>query len=80
LSAVTVKWVDYYRREIENALKDAHIRVSDFVSVSAEDRYMHYTATYPNLFQRIHLHQIASYLCITPQFLSRIRRELANRR
>ncbi len=60
-------------------MKDAHLRVSDFVSVSAEDGYKHFAATYPELFQGILLHRISSYLGITPQSLNRIRRELANR-
>ncbi len=80
LTSAVPKWGDYYARELEKVLKDAFLRISDFVSVSAEDRYMHFLQTYPDLFQRIPLHQIASYLGITPQSLSRIRREVANRK
>jgi CRP-like cAMP-binding protein len=73
-------WGQYYTRVLENVYKDALARVSDFVGVSAEDRYLHFLKMYPDLFQRIPLHQIAAYLGVTPQSLSRIRRELANRK
>jgi CRP-like cAMP-binding protein len=80
LVAAVPKWGDYYKRELEKVLKDAHLRIAGFVSMSAEDRYIHFLKTYADLFQRIPLHQIASYLGITPQSLSRIRREVANRK
>jgi CRP-like cAMP-binding protein len=80
LVAAVPKWGEYLRRELENAIKDALVRITDFVSVSSEDRYINFLKTYPDLSQRIPLHQIASYLGITPQSLSRIRREVANRR
>jgi CRP-like cAMP-binding protein len=80
LLALVPIWGKYLRRELENVHKDALIRISDFVSASAEDRYMNFLRAYPDLVQRIPLHQIASYLGITPQSLSRIRREIANRK
>ena len=80
LSAMVPQWGLLFKRELENAYTDAHIRVFRVVSLSAEERYMRFLTKYPDLFQRIPLHQIASYLGITPQSLSRIRRELANRK
>jgi CRP-like cAMP-binding protein len=79
LVATIPKWGEYLRRELENTIKDALLRISDFVSLSSEDRYKNFLRTYPDIVQRIPLHQIASYLGITPQSLSRIRREVANR-
>jgi len=80
LSVMVPQWGLFFKRELENAYKDAVIRVSELVSLSAEDRYTRFLRKYPDLFQRIPLHQIASYLGVTPQSLSRIRRELANRK
>jgi CRP-like cAMP-binding protein len=80
LSAMVPAWGEYHRRELEKAFKNAAMRISDFVSVSSDERYMNFLRTYPDLSQRIPLHQIASYLGITPQSLSRIRRELASRK
>jgi len=79
--AVTVPpWGLFFKRELENAYTGALVRVSELVSLSAEERYKRFLKKYPGLFQRIPLHQIASYLGMTPQSLSRIRRELAGRK
>jgi CRP-like cAMP-binding protein len=80
LVAAVPRWGEYLRLQLENMIKDALVRISDFVSLSSEERYRHFLRNYPDLAQRIPLHQIASYLGITPQSLSRIRREVASRK
>ncbi len=65
-------------------LQEAHFvatthRIDKALSASAEERYLDFMKTYPTLFQRIPQNQIASYLGITPQSLSRIRKEMAER-
>jgi hypothetical protein len=47
------------------------------MSASAADRYAYFIATYPDLFNRVPQHMIATYLGITPQALSTIRGKLA---
>lgn len=47
-----------------------------FITSSPEERYRHLLHTRPDLFQRVPQHQIASYLGITPESLSRIRRRI----
>jgi len=42
-----------------------------------EDRYLHLTKNRPDLLQRVPQYQIASYLGLTPQSLSRIRKRLS---
>ena len=54
-------------------------RVSDSLSASAEERYLKFIKTYPKLFEQVPQNQIASYLGITPQSLSRIRKELTQK-
>jgi CRP-like cAMP-binding protein len=51
-------------------------RVADSLSETAEGRYLKFVKTYPKLLEQIPQSQIASYLGITPQSLSRIRKEL----
>ena len=51
-------------------------RVLLLLSASATERYREFVATYPNLQQRVSQRQIASYLGITPEALSRIRVEI----
>lgn len=54
-------------------------RFVEMKSMSAEERYLKLLKTYPNLFQRVPLANIASYLGIKPQSLSRIRRQLSQK-
>lgn len=50
-----------------------------FMASSPEERYKHLLQTRPQLPQRVPQHQIASYLGITPESLSRIRRRMAGK-
>lgn len=80
LSSLVPKWDRYFREIIDKEFRTALTRLSDLVGASAEDRYLNFLDQYPDLFQRIPLHQIASYLGITPQTLSRIRKQLSKRK
>lgn len=63
------KLLDYYLREYENYF------INDSWS-DAREQYEALMRTQPDLFQRVPLKHIASYLQITPQSLSRIRSEI----
>lgn len=54
-------------------------RVLLLMSSSAKERYNSFLATYPDLPNRVPQHMIASYLGITPQALSTIRREMVGK-
>jgi CRP-like cAMP-binding protein len=54
-------------------IAEAAERIRFLVVNSPEERYLHFNQTYPNLDQRVKQKDLASYLCITPQSLSRIR-------
>lgn len=56
-----------------------HQRIADTLSSSAEERYLKFIKTYPKLYEQIPQNQIASFLGITPQSLSRIRKELTQK-
>ncbi len=47
---------------------------------SAETRYIKLLNSFPDIFQRVPQHYIASYLGIKPQSLSRIRKQMAERK
>ncbi|UII80073.1 Crp/Fnr family transcriptional regulator [Flagellimonas sp. CMM7] len=53
---------------------------SEFITSSPEERYLNLLETKPLLLNRIPQHQIASYLGMKPQSLSRIRKRLANKK
>jgi len=69
----------YFRLLQEANYIATHHRIEESLSASAEERYLDFMKTYPTLFQRIPQNQIASYLGITPQSLSRIRKELSEK-
>ena len=50
-------------------------RVIMLMSASAIQRYEHFEQTYPDIIQRVPQKMVASFLGITPETLSKIRRE-----
>lgn len=66
------------------ALLQRHIhglqnRVNSLLSETAEERYLNFLKMYPDIMQRVPQWMVASYLGITPESLSRVRRELAQK-
>ncbi|WP_299519357.1 Crp/Fnr family transcriptional regulator [Winogradskyella sp.] len=51
-------------------------RIIMLMSYSAKERYAHFLETYPNIIQRVPQKMIASYLGITPEALSTLKRKL----
>lgn len=51
-------------------------RIILLMSASALERYEHFIATYPDIVQRVPQKMIASYLGITPEALSTVKRQL----
>jgi len=71
------KFNQIFRVLAENALVGLQRRVLQNISSSAEERYIDFLERHPNLFNRISNVQIASYLGVTPEFLSTIRKKIA---
>lgn len=69
---LAAKMADLYRNRIFALYK----RIIELVSQTAEERYLNFTDTYPQLSQRLPQHMIASYLGLTPEALSRVRKRL----
>jgi len=67
-----------FRVVIENSFIALQQRMFQNISSMAEERYSNFLKTHPNLFNRISNVQIASYLGVTPEFLSNIRKKIAN--
>lgn len=53
---------------------------TQFKTSNAEERYLHLLQTKPDLMRRAPQHQIASYLGVTPESLSRIRKRVARKK
>jgi CRP-like cAMP-binding protein len=69
-----------FRIKLQKAFVAHQRRIIENMSLPAEYRYRSFTEQYPALEQRIPQKYIASYLGITPESLSRIRRQLVDRR
>lgn len=76
-------FVDYpkfnriFRVFAENALVSAQRRILQNISSTAEERYLDFSKRYPHFFNRISNVQIASFLGVTPEFLSTVRKKIS---
>ena len=55
-------------------------RIVQALSATAEERYNDFIETYPSIVQRVPQHMLASFLGITPETLSRIRKAQSKRK
>lgn len=69
----------YNEQILQNHIRHLQNRVLHLISASAEERYLDFIKLYPNLTQRVPQWMIASYLGITPEGLSRVRKELSKK-
>ncbi len=63
----------FFRIIFQNAYIREQLRVIQNLSLTAEERYTLFLAKYPQVVKQVTQKQIASYLGITPEFLSMIR-------
>ncbi|WP_435525149.1 Crp/Fnr family transcriptional regulator [Chryseobacterium indoltheticum] len=64
---------------IQKHVKSLQDRINSLLGETAEERYLKFIKMYPDLLLRVPQWMIASYLGITPESLSRVRKELAKR-
>ena len=64
---------------LNNSIRFMQKRINMLLSATAEERYLDFIKLYPNLTLRVPQWMIASYLGITPESLSRVRKELAHK-
>lgn len=68
-----------FRVMMESAFIALQKRVLQNISSTAEERYLTFAETFPQLINRLPQTQIASYIGITPEFLSKIRKNLSKK-
>jgi len=68
----------YFRILIQNSLIATQRRLIGSLSETAEQKYLKFVKAYPESIQRVPQHMIASYLGITRETLSRLRRDIAS--
>ncbi|KPH14305.1 Crp/Fnr family transcriptional regulator [Chryseobacterium sp. ERMR1:04] len=64
---------------VQKHIKSLQDRINSLLGETAEERYMKFVKMYPDLLLRVPQWMIASYLGITPESLSRVRKELARK-
>lgn len=67
----------FFRIKLEKAFASFQKRILANLSQNATERYISFITKYPNIEQNIKNYHIASYLGITTESLSRIRKELS---
>jgi CRP-like cAMP-binding protein len=73
------KFCIIFRVIIENKFIELQNRVLQNISSNAEERYLTFLEQYPHLSNRLPNTQVASYLGITPEFLSVVRKSIAQK-
>jgi CRP-like cAMP-binding protein len=72
------KFERFFRILFQNAIVNQMSRIRQVISVPAEERYKVFIKQYPGIYEQIPLKHIASYLGISPEFLSKIRNKIAH--
>ena len=68
----------FFRKKMERAFASFQKRILASLAQSAKERYVSFISTYPNIEQAVKNYHIASYLGITTESLSRIRKEISD--
>ena len=68
----------FFRKKLERAFSAFQKRILSNLSQTATERYTDFLKKYPNIQQCVKNYHIASYLGITTESLSRIRKEMSN--
>ena len=68
-----------FRMMVQKHLSTYQERLFENIAQSAKDRYLAFLEKYPTLPQRVPQHMIASYLGISAEFLSKIRKKLSTK-
>lgn len=72
-------FIQFNEKLLHNHIHHLQKRIIQLIANTAEERYVEFTKTYPDILMRVPQIMIASYLGITPESLSRIRKELTQK-
>ncbi|PKA84145.1 CRP-like cAMP-binding protein [Ulvibacter sp. MAR_2010_11] len=78
-SELSPSYRKYNNKLLHNHIRQLQKRINLLLGASAEKRYLNFVKLYPDLLLRVPQWMIASYLGITPESLSRVRKELAHK-
>ena len=79
ISEISPSFRKYNERLLHNHIRHLNKRVSLLLGASAKTRYLDFVKLHPDVLLRVPQWMVASYLGITPESLSRVRRDLASK-
>lgn len=68
----------FHDQILQRHIGQLYHRINMLIGSTAKSRYLRFLQSYPNITQRVPQWMIASYLGITPESLSRVRKELVS--
>jgi len=74
------KFERFFRIITENSIAANHHRLMDYMGLTAQERYEGFCTRYPALIKRLPQKQVASYIGVTPEFLSKMRSTLLRKK
>jgi CRP/FNR family transcriptional regulator len=79
LCATNPKFERFFRMVAQKSFAFSQKRILSNLGLSAEERYLEFADMYPKIVQRVPQYALASYLGMTPEFLSKLKSALARR-
>jgi CRP-like cAMP-binding protein len=67
------KYERFFRVITEKSIAAGNDRLLDYMGMNAQERYQVFTARYPSLTRTLPQKQIAAYIGVTPEFLSKMK-------
>ncbi len=74
------KFERFFRIIIENSLITFRQRLMENLGLPARERYLLFCKRYPTLIERLPQKQVAAYIGVTPEFLSKMKAEMLRKR
>ncbi len=68
----------YFRVLFQKAYIREQLRALDAISHPTEERYLYFLQKYPQIVEKVSQKQIASYLGVTPEFLSTVKKNITS--
>ncbi|MFZ4413282.1 MAG: Crp/Fnr family transcriptional regulator [Bacteroidales bacterium] len=65
----------YFRKMMQKAIAGAQLRSKLMYEMSKEEFYFHFSTSFPEFMMRVPQYMIASYLGLTPEYLSELRKK-----
>lgn len=79
LSDKVPAFIKFNNKLLHNHIRNLQNRIIMLLGASAEERYLQFIEMYPDILLRVPQTMVASYLGITPESLSRVRKELVRK-